>query len=178
MTGIKTTSAIFAAISLMCLVACEARHTPRSSEAAAPTGPSDRSASQAPAAYAAAPRVRREPPPDYHGKPLWADNRRGTAEENARYQFQHRGVDVGAKSFDDYLTKVHAFFEHPPTDLETATRPSNGDLLVYSPSQNLFGVIRKDGAPRLLMKPPTGRAYWEEQRNQTSELQSRESATR
>lgn len=178
MTGKKTASACALALGLLFLTACEERHASRTSAGAPPTGASDRATSQASAAYAAAPRVHREPPPDYHGAPLWADNRRGTAEENARYQFEHRAGDVGAKSYDDYLAKVHAFFEHPPKDLETTTRASNGDLLVYSPGRNLFGVVRKDGAPRLLMKPPTGRTYWEEQRNQSSESRSSESAAR
>jgi pyocin large subunit-like protein len=95
---------------------------------------------------------------------MWADNRRGTAEENARYQFEHRGADLGATTLDDYLTRVHAFFDMPPKDTETMIRSSNGDVLVYSPGSNLFGVMRKDGAPRLLMKPPGGRAYWEAQK--------------
>jgi pyocin large subunit-like protein len=48
-------------------------------------------------------------------------------------------------------------------------RASNGDLLIYSASANLFGVQRKDGAPRLLMKPPEGRSYWEAQKTRAGQ---------
>jgi pyocin large subunit-like protein len=116
--------------------------------------------------------------PMFNGKPLWADNRRGSAEENARYQFEHRGGDIGAHDLQDYLNKVHAFFDHPPKDSESVVRASNGDVLIYSESAKLFGVIRKDGAPRLLMKPPTGRSYWEAQKSEGSPAMRAESSAR
>lgn len=159
-----------AVLATLVLAGCGERS--RASAPPAPSGPGDRAAARsAPAdaavsaAAAGAPRAARPAPPLFHGSPLWADNRRGGAEDNARYQFAHRGADIGATSFEDYLTRVHAFFDHPPPDAETATRASNGDRLIYSPSANLFGVQRRDGAPRLLMRPATGRAYWEAQRN-------------
>jgi pyocin large subunit-like protein len=152
------------------LAGCDER--PRTAAEHPPGGPADRAAAlahpvpEAAAAFAPAgnSRTPRRNTPLFHGKPLWAENRRGGAEENARYQFEHRGADIGAKSLEDYLTRVHAFFDHPPADAETATRSSNGDRLIYSPGANLFGVQRQDGAPRLLMRPVTGRAYWEDQR--------------
>jgi len=155
-------------LAVLALAGCGERS--RASGPPAPSGPGDRAAARAaPTDTAGVPaavsRAARPPPPLFHGAPLWADNRRGGAEDNARYQFAHRGADIGATSFEDYLTRVHAFFDHPPPDAETATRASNGDRLVYSPSANLFGVQRRDGAPRLLMRPATGRAYWEAQRN-------------
>ena len=150
------------------LTGCEDRS--QKGDARPPTSAADRAALRTAPASAdtagAPPRRKQAEVPQFHGKPMWADNRRGTAEENVRYQFEHRGGDLGAKSVDDYLTKVHAFFDNPPKDLESVVRPSNGDTLVYSASANLFGVLRKDGAPRLLMKPPGGRAYWESQKAQ------------
>lgn len=154
----------------VCLTACE----PRNEKAAAPppTGPQDRALARD-MASATVPepsqRTRRAAAaPLYNGKPMWADNRRGTAEENARYQFEHRGADVGARDVQDYIAKVHAFFDHPPKDAESVVRPSNGDLLIYSESANLFGVVRKDGAPRLFMKPAAGKTYWEVQKAEGS----------
>jgi len=169
------------AAGILILGGCEDRKSAHSSQtqaAAPPSSPADRASTQAPATFNNAPRLRRPATPEFNGRPMWAENRRGTSEENARYQFEHRGGDLDAKSMDEYLTRVHNFFEKPPKDLETVTRTSNGDLLVYSPSQNLFGVIRKDGAPRLLMKSPSGRAYWEEQRNQAGGSRAGESALR
>lgn len=103
------------------------------------------------------------PTPLFHGEPLWAENRHGSAEDNAAYQFRTRGADLGAKTLDDYLKKVHAFFRHPPKGAEQVVRASNGDRMIYDKGSNLFGVVRKDGAPRVLMHPLTGAAYWKEQ---------------
>jgi len=177
---------------LLVLAGCEERG--RAGAARPPTGPADRTAALAQplsdGAAAVTPagtlagnlagngRGTRPATPQFHGRPLWAENRRGGAEENARYQFQHRGADIGARDLEDYLTRVHAFFDHPPGDAETATRASNGDRLIYSPGANLFGVQRQDGAPRLLMRPVTGRAYWEAQRNPPARPNMGDLATR
>jgi pyocin large subunit-like protein len=96
------------------------------------------------------------------GKPMWSDNRRHTAEENADYHFHHDGPDFGASSEKDYLAKVHHFIDHPPADVQTINR-SNGDKLLYDPQTNTFAVERKDGAPRTMFKPRDGEAYWKEQ---------------
>jgi pyocin large subunit-like protein len=96
------------------------------------------------------------------GKPMWSDNRRHTAEENADYHFHHDGPDFGASSEKDYVAKVHRFIEHPPSDVQTISR-SNGDKLFYDPKTNTFAVERRDGAPRTMFKPHDGEAYWKEQ---------------
>ena len=157
----------------MALMLASCGERPRAAAAHPPTGPADRAAALAQpvpeGAAALTPagggRPVRRATPLFHGKPMWAENRRGEAEDNARYQFEHRGADIGARSVEDYLTRVHAFFDHPPADAETVVRTSNGDRLIYSPGANLFGVRRQDGAPRLLMRPASGHAYWEAQRN-------------
>jgi pyocin large subunit-like protein len=106
--------------------------------------------------------ARREPIPLVGGKPMWSDNRRHTAEENADYHFHHDGPDFGASSEKDYVAKVHRFIEHPPSGVQTISR-SNGDKLFYDPKTNTFAVERKDGAPRTMFKPRDGAAYWKEQ---------------
>ena len=171
-------------LGIVLLAGCGER--PRAAAARPPAGPEDRaSALAAPVAEAGTQtgagagaagstgmagggRSARRVTPLFHGEPLWAENRHGGAEDNARYQFEHRGTDIGARSLEDYLTRVHAFFDHPPADVETTVRASNGDRLLYSPGANLFGVQRKDGAPRLLMRPVSGRAYWEGERARAS----------
>ena len=168
------------AVAALTVSACEPRtHTATSPP---PSGPQDRAAARDLAAVAdreAPQRARRAAStPLFNGKPMWADNRRGSSEENARYQFEHRGGDVGARDLQDDLNKVHTFFDHPPQDAESIVRASNGDVLIYSESVNLFGVVRKDGAPRLLMKPPTGQAYWEAQKSEGSTGARSSTATR
>lgn len=104
----------------------------------------------------------RAPVPLVDGTPLWSDNRRHTAEENADYHFHRDGPDFGATDVKDYVAKAHNFIAHPPGDVETVNR-SNGDKLLYDPKSNTFAVERKDGAPRTMFKPRDGLSYWKEQ---------------
>lgn len=96
------------------------------------------------------------------GKPMWADNRNYSAQENAQYQFERHGAELGARDIDDFVAKAHRFVNAPPAGVKTLTR-ANGDTLIYDPGSKLFGVVRSDGAPRTVFKPETGQAYWDEQ---------------
>ncbi len=100
------------------------------------------------------------PPPLLDGKPIWADNRSHSAQENVDYQFDRWGSTVGAHDAKDYARKARAFIEHPPKGVEKVGRP-NGDTLIYDKGANLFAIVRRDGAPRLFRKPPGGLADWE-----------------
>ena len=104
----------------------------------------------------------REAIPMIDGKPMWADNRKHTAEENVDYQFGKWGADLGAKDAKDYASKARRFIDHPPSDVQTVLR-SNGDKLMYDPDGNVFLVARRDGAPRTMFKPRDGATYWKEQ---------------
>jgi pyocin large subunit-like protein len=106
--------------------------------------------------------------PLFHGKPLWAANKKHSAQENADYHFKRDGEALGATSEEDFLSKVHAFVDNPPKGVETLTR-SNGDKLMYDPKANLFAVVDKDGAPRTLFKPRDGTAYWAKQKDSVAQ---------
>ena len=103
--------------------------------------------------------------PLFKGRPMWADNRRNSAEENAQYQFEHHGEELGAKTLDAFLTKAHAFVGDPPKSALSMTR-ANGDTLMFDPASGLFAVARNDGAPRTVFKPDDGMAYWRAQEAQ------------
>jgi hypothetical protein len=105
------------------------------------------------------------------GKPIWAANRKHTAQENADYQFGKNGKDFGAASEADYVAKVHAFVDTPPTGVQKVER-SNGDALLYDAKTNTFAVVTKAGAPRTMFKPRDGASYWQQQ---VSREQSRSS---
>ncbi len=104
------------------------------------------------------------PVPKIDGKPMWAANRKHTAEENAQYQFTKNGGDFGASSESEYVTKVHAFVDRPPAGAETLDR-SNGDKLIYDAKINTFAVVSRDGAPRTMFKPRAGASYWAQQKD-------------
>jgi hypothetical protein len=105
------------------------------------------------------------------GKPIWAANRKHTAQENADYQFGKNGKDFGAASEADYVAKVHAFVDTPPTGVQKVAR-ANGDALLYDAKTNTFAVVSKTGAPRTMFKPRDGASYWQQQ---VSREQSRSS---
>ena len=113
-----------------------------------------------------APRAEREDTPLFHGKPMWADNRKHSAKENAQYQCDKHGGDIGAKSLDECLTRVHAFVDSPPAGAEVVTRVRNSDRLIYDAKGNMFAVARKDGAPRTFFKPREGADYWRAQKEE------------
>ncbi|HXV00938.1 MAG TPA: hypothetical protein VG166_10610 [Caulobacteraceae bacterium] len=106
--------------------------------------------------------------PQINGKPMWAANRKHSAAENAQYQFTKNGQDFGAHSESDYVTKVHAFVDSPPTGAETIAR-GNGDKLIYAPASNTFAVVSRDGAPRTMFKPRAGASYWSEQKQREAD---------
>ncbi|MGA0602937.1 hypothetical protein ACO2Q3_19665 [Caulobacter sp. KR2-114] len=103
-----------------------------------------------------------------NGKPVWAANKRHGAEDNAQYQFGKHGSEFGAANEDDYVTRVHAFVDNPPSGAETINR-SNGDRLIYDAHSNTFAVVAKDGAPRTMFKPHDGAAYWAQQKTREAD---------
>src|SRR5215469_9973717 len=96
------------------------------------------------------------------GKPMWAANRKHTAQENADYQFDKNGKDFGATSEAEYVAKTHAFVDAPPSGVKRMAR-SNGDALIYDAKSNTFAVVTRAGAPRTMFKPRDGSAYWNQQ---------------
>ena len=99
----------------------------------------------------------------YGDWPLWSKNRKYSADDNAHYQFEKHGAEVGAKTFERYLVMVHGFIHAPPPGTQTLTR-KNGDTLFYDPKGNVFAVMTKAGAPRTLFRPDNGAAYWDQQK--------------
>lgn len=117
------------------------------------------------AARIAAPAVdpRTQPVRQVDGKPVWAPNRRLTADEAAKANFERNGGDFGVKSADACVTKTHDFVENPPRGAQRITR-ANGDVLIYDAKENVFAVVTSDGAPRTMFKPREGAAYWDKQK--------------
>ncbi|MHB8528306.1 MAG: hypothetical protein ACYC8V_02195 [Caulobacteraceae bacterium] len=152
-------------VAALCLCACGGKPS-----AVAGGGQTDAGASQAASAGVSTGGVgvqQAQAIPLVDGKPMWAANRRHSAEENAQYQFAKNGGDFGARSESDYVVKVHAFVERPPRDAQFLDR-SNGDRLIYAPRLNTFAVVSKDGAPRTMFKPRAGAAYWTQQKDRES----------
>ncbi len=150
-----------AALLALTLAACDAGPS-----AKAPAGaPAAGSASQV---TASAVDPRDQPIPLLNGKPMWAANKKHTAQENADYQFAKNGKDFGAATEADYVADAHAFADTPPAGVAKLER-SNGDALLYDAKSNTFAVVAKTGAPRTLFKPRDGLAYWKQQQQREAE---------
>ncbi|MFI4935709.1 MAG: hypothetical protein ACHP7N_13885 [Caulobacterales bacterium] len=142
-----------AAVVALALGACDAG-APASAKATPPA------ASVQQAAVSVDPRD--APVPLVDGKPMWAANRKHTAQENADYQFGKNGKDFADKTEAQYVAQAHAFADSPPTGVQKLDRP-NGDALLYDAKSNTFAVVAKTGAPRTMFKPREGLAYWKQQ---------------
>ena len=110
---------------------------------------------------------RDQPIPRVSGKPMWAANRTHTAEENAQYQFEKHGSELGTATLTAFVAKAHDFTGHPPSGAEHITR-ANGDTLMYDAKSNIFAVVTKDGAPRTILKPSDGASYWAQQKEEVA----------
>lgn len=96
-------------------------------------------------------------------KTVMTVNRRETVDAKVARLYERNGADFGARSPEDFLAKVRAFTENPPSGVDTVRRP-NGDTLYYQASTNTFAVVARDGTPRTMFKPDDGPAYWAEQK--------------
>jgi pyocin large subunit-like protein len=167
MTGSRVSLRIVAAAAVLLLGACDRGGETPAPEQPAPGDRADRSVVDTPREAS-----REGPVARVDGKPMWAANRRYSAEENAEYQFKQHGEEFGAKDIEDFVKTVHAFTGKPPAGTERFER-SNGDLLLYDPKTNVFAVVTEDGAPRTMFKPDDGAAYWAQQKTEASTRASR-----
>jgi pyocin large subunit-like protein len=153
------------------LTACDNGPSAVAGKQAAGSQMASAAAPPAPYSEGAAVDHRQDPVRLVEGKPVWAASRRYSAEESAQHAFDRNGEAFGAKGFDDYVRKAHAFVEHPPKGVETLARP-NGDTLFYDAKANVFAVADKAGAPRTMFKPDDGAAYWQEQKDREARRQT------
>jgi pyocin large subunit-like protein len=152
---------ILAAAAVLLLGACD-----RGGETPAPEQPAPSDRADRPSTNAARDDVRDDGPvARVDGKPMWAANRRYSAEENAEYQFKQHGEEFGARDVEDFVRKVHAFARKSGTE---RFERANGDVLLYDARANVFAVYNKDGAPKTMFKPRDGAAYWDEQKTPAS----------
>lgn len=96
-------------------------------------------------------------------KTVLTANRRETVDAKVLRLYERNGADFGARSPEDFVQKVEAFTQSPPSGVDTAKRP-NGDTLLYQASTNTFAVVARDGTPRTMFKPDDGPTYWAEQK--------------
>ncbi len=163
-TTMKVALLIGATALALSLGACDAGPSATSKAPGNPPASISAAGQTTPAGQAAASADPRDAPAPLatDGKPIWAANRKHTAQENADYQFGKNGKDFGAATEADYVAKVHAFVDAPPSGVQKVER-ANGDALLYDAKTNTFAVVTKAGAPRTMFKPRDGASYWQQQ---------------
>ena len=85
------------------------------------------------------------------GGPLWSEGKVGKY-ANAKDHFEKHGTEFGATSPTDYVLKAHSFLHDPPAGTLTRTR-ANGEVVMYNPATNTFGILDINGAPKSFYKP-------------------------
>ena len=96
-------------------------------------------------------------------KPLLTANRRETVDAKITRLYERNGAAFGARSPEDYLSRIKTFTGNTPAGVEKVSRP-NGDTLFYQASTNTFAVVSRDGTPRTMFKPDDGPNYWAQQK--------------
>jgi pyocin large subunit-like protein len=95
--------------------------------------------------------------------PALTANRRETVDAKITRLYERNGAAFGARSPEDYLSRIKTFTTAPPAGTERVSRP-NGDVLYYQAATNTFAVVARNGTPRTMFKPDDGPAYWAEQK--------------
>ena len=74
----------------------------------------------------------------------------------------HRSDFPELKNAVQYVKFAKNFFSNPPEGTLKFVRPG-GDIMLYHPESNIFGVITAEGSIRTLYKPTDGMQYWRDQ---------------
>jgi hypothetical protein len=79
--------------------------------------------------------------------------------------FEDHGADVGATTEADYVRAALALLRRAQAEGLPTKVAEDGDILVFDPESELFGVYRPDGRTRTLYRPDAPAAeYWANQR--------------
>jgi len=80
--------------------------------------------------------------------------------QNAFEHFKKHGNEFpGIQNAKQYVKAAQDFVNHPPSGSLTTVRP-NGDVVVYHPATNTFGIKNAAGEPKTMFKPdPTKHGY-------------------
>lgn len=89
----------------------------------------------------------------------WADRKK-----LARHLRKHAG-DVGAVTQADYVRAAQDLLQRARSGGLPMKVAEDGDILVFDPDSELFGVYRSDGKARTIFRPKDpANVYWDEQR--------------
>ena len=91
------------------------------------------------------------------GKARWADRK------TLAKHFRDHGKDFGLSTADEYADQAAAFYDRALAEGLPTKIDEVGDIRVYDPATNTFGVFTRDGTTRTFFKPAGGLKYWNKQ---------------
>ena len=77
--------------------------------------------------------------------------------------FKDHQKDFGSTTESEYADQAAAFYDRAAAEGLPTKVDDVGDIRIYDPSTNTFGVYRSDGTTRTFYKPKGGSAYWNRQ---------------
>lgn len=84
---------------------------------------------------------------------IWTPGTPGDPVKNAyRHWVEHRSDFPHLNNAKEYVEAAHRFLNNPPSTALTKTRP-NGELVVYDPVSDIFGVRTSAGVPKTMFIP-------------------------
>ena len=102
-------------------------------------------------------------PPDWFTDtdwPGWSAGPQGDPWQNAAKHYRdHYKEFPELNSVDDYVKTANEFIANPPDGTLTRVRP-DGDIWYYNLETNTFAISTPGGAPRTMLRPDDGIAYF------------------
>jgi hypothetical protein len=91
----------------------------------------------------------------------WSGANKFNGVENAFKQWEKHSKNFPElRNAKEYVDLARNFVTYPPAGTISKTR-ANGDQLFYYPRTNIFAVKTKEGVPKTIFKPKTGKKYWD-----------------
>ena len=94
---------------------------------------------------------------------IWTKGQFNDSIENAYSHWKKHGHEFPEiQNVNQYVEKAHDFLNNPPKGSLQKVM-SDGDIKIYDPKTNIFGVKDKFSTPRTMFKPEEGIEYWNRQ---------------
>jgi filamentous hemagglutinin len=85
---------------------------------------------------------------------IWTPGKVKSPEKNADVHWKkHQAEFPEYANKDEYIQGAKDFLNNPPEGALTTVRPKTGEVVIYDPVTNTFGIRTADGTPATLFRP-------------------------
>ncbi len=97
-------------------------------------------------------------------KSIWSSTKNKSSVENAYSHWEKHGDEFSdIQNSKQYVDKAKDFVNNPPDGSLFKVR-TNGEIIIYHPETNTFGVKTSNGTPKTMFKPDNGVEYFNKQK--------------